>query len=439
MLEIGIIFVLILINSLLAMAEAGVVAARKIRLQSDAKAGLHGAKDALKTVESPVRALSTVQIGITLIGIFSGVFGGATIADDLAHTFVSIPLLAPIAKPLALGVVVVVITYFSLVLGELVPKRLGMEHPEAVLRLLARPMHLLSTIASPIVSLLTFSTALLLKPLGVGTQRAESVSDEEIRSVIRMGTTTGVLEVEEGAVIERIFALADRRVGSFMTPRRDVVCLHPDATPEQIAQHVQTSTTTQLPVSPGGLDEIVGIVSVLDLARVGTHRMQEILKPPLFIPETANALRAVKLFRSVNAQIACVTDEHGTIEGLIRLVDLLEDILGEVNTKRTGTPQNRPSHRRGNTTPNMIQRQPNGSMLIDGLLPTAEFLEEIDESAGTLFDPARYHALGGMMIHKLGRVARVGDDVCIGPWRFEVVSMNHKRIGQLRVSRQSKT
>lgn len=429
MFEIGIILILILFNALLAMAEAGVVAARKVRIEADAKAGVRGAKAAYKTVQSPIRALSTIQFGITIIAVFSGVFGGATIAEDLAAIFADISWLAPIAQPLSLGVVVVSITYFTLVVGEIVPKRLGMEHPEAVLKLLAGPMIVISRIASPIVSLLTFSTALILKPLGVGTSRKESVSEEEIRSVIRMGAANGVLEAEEGAVIERIFSLADRKTGSFMIPRRDVQCLSPDADESDIARFVSQSTTTELPVSPGGLDEIVGVVSVLDLAQHGKAALKQRLKQPLFIPETTKAFQAIELFHQAHAQIACVTDELGTIDGLLRLTDLLEDVLGEIDTPDHGQSDS------PDESDEPVRIQDDGSLVIDSLLPIAEFLEEVDPHAQDLFDQSLYHTLSGMMIHKLGRVARDGDVVDIGPWRFEVLSMDNKRIKLLRAKR----
>ncbi len=201
MLEIGIILFLTMLNGLLAGSEAGVIASKRLRLRQQAESGLRGASHALKTVESPIKFLSTVQVGITLIGIFSGVYGGATIAADIAVWIAQWSPLEPVAKPLALGCVVLVITYFSLVLGELVPKRLAMEHPEAVVRRVAGPMMVVSTIVSPVVWFLSFSTNLLLRPMGIGSERPESVSDEEIQAMIRLGATTGVLEREEGKVI----------------------------------------------------------------------------------------------------------------------------------------------------------------------------------------------------------------------------------------------
>ena len=418
MLEIGIILLLIMLNGLLAGSEAGVVAARRIRLRQQAETGLRGALAALKTVESPIQFLSTVQVGITLIGIFSGVYGGATIAEDVAAWLSQWKTLEPIAMPMALGLVVLVITYFSLVLGELVPKRLAMEHPEAVVRRIAGPMRVVSTIVSPAVHFLSFSTNLLLRPLGVGTERAESVSDEEIRAVIRLGASSGVLEREEGRVIERVFAMADRRAGSFMTPRRDVECLSADASAADVIAFARASRDTHVPVSPGGLDELLGVVSVVELAHAEGKPPRELVTPPLFIPETANALRAIELFREANAQIAFIADEHGTIDGMLRLSDLLEEILGEVG----GEPDA--------DEPGVIRRD-DGSLLVDGLLPVDEFLVVIGEKPGPSFDPAVYHTVGGLVMHHLGRLAKAGDAVEVEGWRFEVLDMDGRRVDKL--------
>ena len=418
MLEIGIILVLILLNGLLAGSEAGVVAARKARLREQADSGVPGARRALATVESPVRFLSTVQVGITLIGIFSGVYGGATIAEDLATLLAKSPTLQPIARPMALGVVVVGITYLSLVIGELVPKRIALEHPEAVARRAAGPMGVLSAIASPAVRLLSLSTNLLLRPFGVGPERAESVSEEEIRSAVRLGASSGVLEAEEGQVIERVFAIADRRAGSFVIPRRDVVCLPPDADGLAVATLARAARDAYLPVSPGGLDQLLGVVSVFDLAHADGRAPGDLVAPALFIPEQANALRAIELFRQANAQIAFVADERGTIEGMLRLADLLEEVLGEAGGEGAAAD------------PDLVRRE-DGSLLIDGLLPLAEFRDEIGSKPDSLFDPGVCHTVAGLVVHQLGRVPAVGDRVDVGPWRFEVLDMDGRRVDKV--------
>jgi putative hemolysin len=427
MLEVSIILVLILLNGVLAMSEAGFVAARRARLREQAAAGLRGAEAALRTLDSPVRLLSTVQIGITMVGIFSGVYGGATIAEDLAVHLARVPRLEPIADPLALTIVVVGITYLSLVVGELVPKRLAIEHPEAVARAVAKPLEVLSRIASPAVHFLTFSTNLLLKPLALGAQRAESVSEEEIRSMIRLGAASGVLQPQEREVIERVFALADRRVGSFMIPRADVECLAPDASRDRAAALARETGDTHLPVAVAGLDELLGVVSLLDLAREPGSPPGAIASAPLFIPDTAHALRAIELFRKARAQIAFVTDEHGTIEGMIRLVDLIEDILGEVGGG--GHHEEEPD----------IVRREDGSLLVDGLTPLAEFLEAVGEEARAELMPhleaAGYQTVGGLIIHRLGRPAETGDRVALGAWSFEVVDIDGRRIDKVLAKR----
>ncbi|HZW11001.1 MAG TPA: hemolysin family protein, partial [Phycisphaerales bacterium] len=369
---------------------------------------------------------STVQIGITLVGIFSGVYGGATIAEDLAAQLARIPALESVAAPLGLAIVVIAISYLSLVVGELAPKRLAIEHPEAVARLMAGPMEVLSRIASPAVHFLSFSTNLLLKPFAIGAQRAESVSEEEIRSVIRLGAASGVLQPQERELIERVFALADRRVGSFMIPRADVVCLAPDATRERAARLARETGDTHLPVAPGGLDELVGVVSLLDLASEPRSPAGALASAALFIPDTAHALRAIELFRRARAQIAFVTDEHGTIEGMIRLVDLVEDILGQVEGAEH------------HEEPDIVERA-DGSLLVDGLTPLADFLERIGPEGGEELGPhlelAAYQTVGGMVIHRLGRPAATGDLVVLGVWAFEVVDIDGRRIDKVLVRR----
>ena len=427
MLEISLILALIILNGLLSGSEAGIVASRKARLREQAAAGLRGSQAALRAMNSPTGFLSTVQVGITLIGIFSGFFGAAVIAPDVEHLLE--PIVPPtVVTPLSYGLVVLVITYLSLVVGELVPKRLAMEHPEAVLRRAAGPMLLLSAIGSPAVKFLSLSTNLILRPFGIGPSRNERVSEEEVRSMIRMGGVSGVLEEEEISVIERVFAAADRRAGSFMLPRQDVRCLSQKTEVAELRRLARESRDTHLPVSPGSLDELLGVVSVVDLAhmdeqRLGEHRLRDVLVPPLFVPETANALRAIELFRKANAQIAFVTDEHGTIEGMVRLADLLEEILGEVGGGEATAEE--PS----------LARRDDGSLLIDGLLPLAELLEVLGKKPSPAFDPSTYHTVGGLVVHHLGSLPDVGDSVEIQGWRFEVVEIDGRRADKVLASR----
>ncbi|MDQ7014082.1 MAG: hemolysin family protein [Planctomycetota bacterium] len=427
MIEIGLILALIVLNGLLSGSEAGIVASRKARLREQAAAGLRGADAALRALESPTGFLSTVQVGITLIGIFSGLVGAAALAPDVERLLEPIVPLG-VVTPLSYGVVVLVITYLSLVVGELVPKRLAMEHPEAVLRRAAGPMLMLAAIGSPAVKFLTLSTNLILRPLGIGPSRNERVSEEEVRSMIRMGGVSGVLEDEEISVIERVFAAADRRAGSFMVPRQDVRCVSPKTAVAELRRVARESGDTHIPVSPGSLDELLGVVSVVDLAhmdeqRLEEHRLSDVLVPPLFVPETANALRAIELFRKANAQIAFVTDEHGTIEGMVRLADLLEEILGEVGSGEA-TPED-PS----------LARRDDGSLLIDGLLPLADLLEALGKKPSPEFDPSTYHTVGGLVVHHLGSLPGVGDSVDIQGWRFEVVDMDGRRVDKVLASR----
>ena len=421
MLEIGLILVLILLNGLLAASEAAVVASRKARLREHAAAGLRGAEAALRASESPTGFLSAVQVGITLIGIFSGFFGAAAVAPDVERLLEPV-LPAAAVTPVSYGLVVLLITYLSLVVGELVPKRIAMEHPEASLRKAAGPMLLLAKIGSPAVRFLSFSTNLILRPVGIGPSRAENVSEEEIRSTIRMGGSSGVLEREEILVIERVFAAADRRVGSFMVPRRDVRCLSPDADVAELRRVARESRDTHLPVSPGGLDELIGVVSVLDLAHVPSGGLGGVVVPPLFVPETANALRAIELFRQANAQVAFVTDEYGTIEGMVLLADLLDEILGQVGEHKGGQEPG-------------VSGRADGSLLIDGMLPLSELLQRIGEKPGAAFDPSTYHTVGGLVVHHLGSLPGEGDSVEIEGWRFEVVDMDGRRVDKVLANR----
>lgn len=424
MLELGVIAILVLLNGAFSLSEAGVLASRRSRLQEQAREGIPGATAALKITESPVRFLSTVQIGITLIGIISGAFGGAALADDVAEWIAQAGAPERVARPLALTLVIVGIAYVSLVLGELVPKRIGLEHPELVARAAAGPMSVFSSIAAPLVRFLTFSTNVLLRPFGVGPRRAETVSEEEIRGMIRLGSASGVLGATESAVIERVLTLADRKVTSLMIPRQDVEWIDADATPADLIRLLRVTRFTHFPVCRGGLDDLLGVVEVRDLVRAGLSqgpiRLESLLEPPLHVPESTAPLRALDLFKERRVDAGFVTDEHGTIEGMLRLVDIVEAVVGDLAPEAEREP--------------LVVRRDDGSLLLDGLFPVAMLGEALGEVLPSL-ENLSVQSVGGLMIHELGRVPVSGDAVVLDSWRLEVVDMDGRRVDKILASR----
>jgi len=422
--EILTILVLIFANGVFSMSEMAVVSARKVRLQQLANQGDINARAALKLAESPNHFLSIVQVGITLINILNGVFGGATIAKRLEDYIKLVPILANYSNAIAFGIVVLLITYFSLIVGELVPKRLALNNPEKIAAFVAIPMRALARIASPVVYLLSASTDLVLRILGITPSEEPQVTEEEIKILIEQGTEAGTFEEAEQDMVERVFRLGDRPVTSFMTPRPDIVWLDLEDPAEENRQKMTESAYSRYPVCQGGLDTVLGIIPVTDLlARSLRNEPLDLtlgLRQPVFVPESTRGLKVLELFKQTATHMALVVDEYGVIQGLVTLNDIMSEIVGDVPAGP------------GQEEPQAVQRE-DGSWLVDGMLGIEEFLELFDLEELETEERGNYQTLGGFVITHLGRIPAAADHFEWDNMRFEVMDMDGNRVDKVLV------
>ncbi len=420
-----VIIVLILINGMLAMSEMAVVSARKARLQRRAEQGDAGARVALELANAPNRFLSTVQIGITLIGILTGAFGGATLAAEIDARLEQVPGLAAYSEAIGLGTVVLLITYLSLILGELVPKRLALNNAEAVAARLARPMRLLSVLASPAVRLLSFSTESVLRLLGARPSTEPPVTEEEVKLMLEQGTAAGVFAAAEQDMVMNVFRLGDRRTGSLMTPRHEIVWLDVQAAPGQLQRQLNEHRHSRLPVCAGSIDHVLGIVRAKDLLAYclagQTLDVQAALRRTLFVPENLPALKVLEMFKQTGTHLAIVLDEHGGTQGLITHHDLMEAIVGDIPS--SGLP----------TEPPAVRRE-DGSWLMDGALPVDEFKRMLGLKQAPDEERGSYHTLAGFVLQHLGRIPVPGDYFEWHGLRLEVVDMDGRRVDKVLVT-----
>lgn len=415
-----IIILLTVANGIFAMSEAAVISARKAKLQQQANMGDARARAALALAQNPNRFLSTVQVGITLIGILAGAFGEATLADDLETLLERVPWLAPYSRAISLIIMVVVLTYLSLIIGELVPKRLALRNPEYIAGLVAAPMNFLSAVVNPAVYVLSVSTEAILRLLGVKPSTEPPITEEEIRVLIQQGTQAGVFEVAEQDMVEAVFRLNDQRAFDLMTPRPEIVWLDLDDSPQEIVAKITESGYSRFPVCRGSLDNVLGVVRAKDLlARSVAGEpldLKNAMRSPIFVPESVLAFQVLELFRGSQPHLALVIDEYGGTQGLVTLHDILEAIVGEVEVSE----------------PQAVQRQ-DGSWLLDGALAVEEFKEIFD--LGTLPEEEHdyYQTLGGFVMMLLGRVPTAGDHFHWAGLRFEVMDMDGKRVDKVLV------
>ncbi|MBD2525314.1 hemolysin family protein [Nostoc sp. FACHB-133] len=422
--EILIILVLIIANGVFSMSEMAIVSARKVRLQQLANQGDAKARVALTLAESPNHFLSTVQVGISLIGILTGAFGGATIANRLAVYVKLVPLLAPYSEPISFGIVVLIITYLSLIVGELVPKRLALNNPERIASIVAIPMQALAAIASPVVFLLSASTDLILRVLGITASTEPQVTEEEIKILIEQGTEAGTFEEAEQDMVERVFRLGDRPVSYLMTPRPDIVWLDLEDTPEENRQKMVDSAYSRYPVCQAGLDNVLGVIPVTDLlARSFRGEPLDLtvgLRQPVFVPESTRGLKVLELFKQTITHMALVVDEYGVIQGLVTLNDIMSEIVGDVPSTD------------GQDQPQAVQRE-DGSWLLDGMLPVEEFLELFGMEEWESEERGSYQTLGGFVITHLGRIPAAADHFEWQSMRIEVMDMDGNRVDKVLV------
>jgi putative hemolysin len=424
--EIAILFVLILLNGLFAMSEISLVTARKARMQKLIEQGDSGATAAVKLGEDPTRFLSAIQIGITSISILNGIVGEAALAQPLADWLMALGVPDVQAGYAGTGLVVVLITYFSIVLGELVPKRIGQNHPESIARLVARPIGWLASGAKPFVKLLTFSTKGLLKLLRVKEQSGSQVTEDEIHAMLAEGTTAGVIESHEHTMVRNVFLLDDRQIGSLMVPRADVIVLDTRVSFEENLARIEQSDRARFPVVTGSLDTVLGVVNARQwLSRTlrENHRSltDQPLQPPLYVPETLTGMELLDNFRSSDVHMAFVIDEYGQVLGIVTLQDLIEAITGEF-------------HPRDPETSWAVQRD-DGSWWLDGHIPVPELKDRLSLKAVPEEERGRYHTLSGLMMLMSGRLPKVADTVQWEDWRFEIVDMDGKTIDKVLASR----
>ena len=424
-LEILFLFGLILLNGVFAMSEIALVTARRGRLQALVEGGDPGAAAALALNEDPTRFLSTVQVGITTIGILSGIVGEAALAAPLGEWLVRLGVERDHARLGATGLVVVVVTYFAIVFGELVPKRLGQMSAEAVARRVARPITWMAAATKPFVRLLAGSTDVLLRIAGVRNTSVNAVTEEEIHQLIKEGSESGVIDEQERAMVRNVFRLDDRQIASLMTPRSDIVYLDLEDPHEENLRKVLDSERSRFPVCRGGMRDVVGIASARRLLQQNIRGealdIAGALEPAVYVPESLTGMELLENFRSSTSHLALVVDEYGEVQGLVTLQDLFEAIAGEFKTPRGEDSW-------------AVQRA-DGSWLLDGLIPIPELKDRLGFGAAPEEELGRYNTLSGMMMLLLGRVPGVSDTVDWQGWRFEIVDMDHHRIDKVLASR----
>jgi putative hemolysin len=428
--EILIILVLIIVNGLFVMSELAIVSARKVRLQQIADRGDIKAFAALELASSPNKFLGTVQIGITLLTILSGAYGEETISKRVKPLLSSVSFLEPYKEQLANGLAILIITYLTLIIGELVPKRLALNNPESIATFVALPMRMLSQIGTPIVYLLSLSTESVLRILGIQPSNEPQVTEEEIKVLIEQGTEEGTFEEAEQDMVERIFRLGDRPVNALMTPRPDIVWLDLEDTADENRQKIIDGGYSRYPICQGGLDNVLGILPVTDLL-VRSFSGQGIdltvgLKLPVFVPESTRGLKVLELFKQTVTHMALVVDEYGVIQGIVTLNDIMIEIVGDVAVDNA------------NEDAQAVQRD-DGSWLLDGMLPVDEFLELFNIHQLEPEERGSYQTLGGFVITHLGRIPSPADHFEWQGMRFEVMDMDGNRVDKvLVIPRQTK-
>lgn len=421
--ELTLLLLLILANGAFSLAEIALVSARRARLISAADRGSAGAAAALELKDQPDQFLATVQVGITLIGIFTGAFGGATLTGALSAWLAGFPVIARHAGTISLTLVVLGITFLSLVLGELAPKRLALNNPERIAVIAAGPMRVLSRVSAPLVHLLSFSAALVTRLLGMRPSPEPAVTEEEVRALLHEGAQAGVFEPQEREMVEAVFRLGDRRVGALATPRQQVTWLAADSTPEEVRETLEAHPFSRYPVYEGTPDHVVGVVEaralLLDLLRGGTFDLRRAMRKPLFLSEATRAFRALEVLKEHGEHLAVIVDEHGGTFGVLTPTDVAESIIGDLPQ----APASRPEAQ-------IIERE-DGSLLIDGMTP----IDELQGLLGGQTGQGGYSTLAGFLLERLGRIPEVGAKIEVDGLRFEVVDMDGLRVDRVLVSK----
>lgn len=417
----AVVLLLLVLNGVFAMSELAVVSSRRAKLQSRADRGDKGAAAALALSDNPTRFLAAVQVGITLIGILAGAFGQATIAAELDAILERTPALQPYSEALATGIVVVILTYLSLIVGELVPKRFALAFPETIAALIARPLNIMAKAMGPFVTLLTFSTAGVLRVLGVKDQQGEEITHEEVETVLAEGTSAGLIEPAEQAMIGEVMRLGDRAVRVAMTPRRDVHWISlTDPVAQQIAD-IRSSPYSRMVVTSGSdVDDPVGVVHKADVLEAVLSEkgldLAAIMVTPLYMAETTSVLRAFELLKATPLHMALVVDEFGALEGVVTATDLLEMIAGDFDEAHDGEGHG-----------GVIQRE-DGSFLVDGRTEVHDLARILKAEFA---ETGHFHTAAGLLLHEVGRLPQEGEVFRFGGYEVEVVDMDDRRIDKL--------
>jgi putative hemolysin len=426
--EVLVILLLLVANGIFAMSEIAVVTARRVRLQQRAENGDRRAAAALRLASEPTHFLSAVQVGITLVGIFAGAYGGATLTEQLDAWLGQFPAIEPYSEAAALGLVVTAITYFSLVIGELVPKAIALHNPEAIASLVAVPVAAVTRIATPLVRILSWSTTLVLRIIRIAPSNDRAVTEEEIRALIKQASVAGDIAPEERDVVEQVFRLGDRRVSAIMTPRHDIEWLDINDGVDGIRRHLAEVRHPKILFCDGGLDTVLGVARTEDLLGAllagDALDVTAVLKPPVFVPATLSVYQLLDRFRESRVHLALVLDEFGAIEGLVTPTDILESLVGEI-----------PTERQEESGPIIVRED--GSWLVDGAIPLDDLRASIDLPALPAQEEGAYQTLAGFVMTRLARVPRAGDRFTWNDWRFEVMDMDGRRVDKVLVERQS--
>jgi putative hemolysin len=426
--DVALLVFLICLNGLFAMSEMALTAARKARLTVMAEAGEAGAQAAMDLHEHPTRWLSTVQIGITSIGVLNGIVGEAAFSAPLAAWLIEmLHLRARAADISATALVVLIITFLTIIFGELVPKRVGQMFPETVSRFVALPMEWLSTATRPFVWLLSNTTDGVLRLLGVRETNSRAVTEEEIAASLEEGLDAGVIEAHEHQMVRNVFRLDERQIGSMMIPRTEIVWVDVDAPIDEVLSAMSVESHSRYPVCRGGLDDVIGVLAAQSLLKpLASGRvppLTELMQPPVFVPETLSGMELLEHFRVADAQLVFVVDEYGAVQGVITVRDVLEAITGEFSPPSAGDAW-------------AVQRD-DGSWLMDGLIPVPELKDRLELKDLPEEDRGRYNTLAGMIMLLLGRLPNTADHVEWEGWRFEVVDLDGKRVDKVLVSPQA--
>ncbi len=419
--EIFILVGLIVLNGLFAMSEIAIVTARKSRLTAMAHSGSSTAKAALKLAEDPTQFLSTVQIGITSIGILNGIFGESILAEPLSLWMQSFGISAEISSVVSTVLVVIIVTYVSIVIGELVPKRIGQISAETIACLVSKPMTVLAIVAKPFVWMLSGSTHSLMRVLGFNHQMEDNVTHEDIQAMLQEGSTAGVIEHNEHAMVKNVFRLDERSISSLMVPRSDIVFLDVSESLEDNLRLVMQAPHSRFPVCRNNLDDIVGVVSAKQLLAQSISgkeiHIASLVKPCNYVPDSLSGMELLEHFRTSGSQMVFVVDEYGDLKGMVTLQDMMDALTGEFA--------------QDDEDDQMVIRRQDGSLLLDGLIPIIDFKDALEIRKLQDEEEGRYQTLNGLLMYELGKIPQTADVVEIAGWRLEIVDMDGKRVDKV--------